>query len=139
MGLSAYLSCQCELEDLIQPCRLKEKEPGFHVVAAGQLPPEPVELLSAKRMKLLMQELRRRYDYVLLDLPPVGEVSDALAVAEETDGMILVVRRGICTGKALVTAVTQLQSVNTRILGVIYNCGTEKSQYGIREYGKIYS
>lgn len=137
-GLSAYLSRQCEMEKLIQPCRLKEREPGFHVIAAGELPPGPMELLSSKRMVQLLQELRQQYDYVLLDLPPVGEVSDALAVAGETDGMIMVVRRSICTGEALTAAAGQLQSVNTRILGLIYNCSAEKYRYGSKEYSKIY-
>lgn len=137
-GLSAYLSHQCEMEKLLQLCRLKDRESAFHVITAGELPPGPVELLSSKRMQELLQKLRERYDYVILDLPPVGEVSDALAVAGEADGMILVIRRGICTGGGLTTAVAQLQSVDARILGAVYNCSTEKSCYGSKDYSRIY-
>ena len=137
-GLSAYLSHQCEMEKLLQLCRLKDRESAFHVITAGELPPGPVELLSSKRMQELLQKLRERYDYVILDLPPVGEFSDALAVAGEADGMILVIRRGICTGGGLTTAVAQLQSVDARILGAVYNCSTEKSCYGSKDYSRIY-
>lgn len=137
-GLSAYLSRQCEMEKLPQLCRLKEGEGAFHVITAGELPPGPMELLSAARMKQLLQKLRERYDYVILDLPPVGEVSDPLAVAGETDGMILVVRQGLCTGNGLTKAADQLTSVHARILGVIYNGSTERFRYGSKGYSKIY-
>ena len=126
-GLSGFLSGQAKLETLIRVCGLKDHEKAFHVIPAGQNPPNPVELLSSARMAGLLEKLRGVYDYVLLDLPPVGEVSDALAVAKETDGMLLVVRRHVCSRVALHAAVRQFEFVESRLLGLVFNCAAENA------------
>ena len=95
-GLSSYLTGQSRLKELIQFCGIKNDENAFHVIAAGQNPPNPVELLSSDKMAAVLEMLRQNYDYVILDLPPVGEVSDAMAVAKILDGMLLVVRQNYC-------------------------------------------
>ena len=133
-GLSGYLTGQHALEDMVQNCNLKKEEKAFHVIAAGQNPPNPVELLSSERMTRFLQQLRQKYDYIILDLPPVGEVSDAMAVANQTDGMLLVVRQNYCDRLVLKDAVRQFDFINARMLGVVYNCATES---GAR-YGKSY-
>ena len=80
-------------------------------------------------------------DYIILDLPPVREVSDALAAAKLTDGMLLVVRSNYCDRGSLSAAVRQFEFINAKILGVLFNCTTEESeQYGkyYKRYGKKY-
>ena len=126
-GLSGFLSGQNSLRDCVQPCGLKDHEKAFHVIAAGQNPPNPVELLSSARTARLMEKLRGVYDYVILDLPPVGKVSDALAVANETDGILLVVRQHDGNRVALSAAVRQFEFVGAHLLGVVYNCAGENS------------
>ena len=96
------------------------------------------------------EQLRQRYDYVILDLPPVSEVSDAMAVAKATDGMLLVVRQNYCDRLVLKDAVRQFAFIDTKILGVVYNCTTENGgrygkgyyrkyrKYSGRKYGKYY-
>ena len=133
-GLSSYLTGQCQMAELLQNCGLKGEEQAFHVITAGQNPPNPVELLSSERMKKALATLRQVYDYVILDLPPVGEVSDAMAVARETDGMLLVVRQNYCDRIALSEAVRQFEFIESRILGTVFNCATE----GGAKYGKEY-
>ena len=123
-GLSGYLSGQCGREDLIQQWKLKDA--AVPVIVAGRNPPNPVELLSSAKMGQLLAEFRECYDYILLDFPPVGVVSDALAMAGETDGILLVVRQGQCSRTALSGAVRQLGFVDARILGVVCN-GTKES------------
>lgn len=138
-GLSGFLSGQNHLENLIQLCGIEGNEKAFHVIAAGQNPPNPVELLSSTRMEKMLNKLREVYDYVILDLPPIGEVSDALAVAKETDGILLVVRQHHCNRPALAAAVRQFEFVESRLLGVVYNCATEESAgYGNKYYNKKY-
>lgn len=138
-GLSGYLTGQHSLEDMVQNCNLKKEEEAFHVIAAGQNPPNPVELLSSERMTKFLQLLRQKYDYIILDLPPVGEVSDAMAVAKETDGMLLVVRQNYCDRLVLRDAVRQFDFINARILGVVYNCTTENGgRYGKGYYRRYY-
>lgn len=125
-GLSSHLTGQCGLEELVQYCGLENEEEAFHVIAAGQNPPNPVELLSSEKMLAALELLRQRYDYVILDLPPVGEVSDAMAVAKIVDGMLLVVRQNYCNRIALTDAVRQFDFIDTKILGVVFNCTTDQ-------------
>ena len=140
-GLSGYLTNQNHLEDLIQNCGIPGDEEAFSVIASGQNPPNPIELLSSVRMNRLLAKLRDTYDYVILDLPPVSEVSDSLAVAKMVDGILLVVRQHYCERPALGAAGRQFAFVDGRILGVVFNCTTSDSRrYGYykRYYRKYY-
>ncbi len=137
-GLSSYLTRQCRLEDLLQMCGLKGNEKAFQVITAGQNPPNPIELLSSERMKSALNEMRQTYDYVILDLPPVGEVSDAMAVANDTDGILLVVRQDYCDRVALSEAVHQFDFIHSKILGVVFNCANDHGGNYTKGYYKRY-
>lgn len=133
-GLSNYLTHQVDWREV--PQRYGTEDCTFDVVSSGRNPPNPIELLSSDGMAALLQQLRGCYDYIILDLPPVGEVSDALVAAKLVDGVLLVVRQNYCTSVALSSAVSQFAFVETRILGVVINCATENgSRYG---YGRAY-
>ena len=137
-GLSNYLAGQTSMEAIFQNCGIPGEETAFSVVSAGRNPPNPVELLSSTRMTKMLETLRGAYDYILLDLPPIGEVSDALAVAKETDGVLFVVRQNYCNRVVYNAAVRQFEFVGARILGVIYNCASDsRTNYG-KKYGKKY-
>lgn len=139
-GLSGFLSGQAQEQTMFQFCGIPGEEQAFHVIAAGQIPPNPVELLSSSRMSAMLKQLREMYDYIILDLPPVGEVSDALAVVNEVDGFLLVVRQNYCNRLVLSDAIRQFEFVNSRILGVAYNCATESGKgYGNKYYKKYYN
>lgn len=133
-GLSSFLTRQCGLDELVQPVSFEGSENAFHVITAGHNPPNPVELLSSDRMKKALGAMREAYDYVILDLPPVGEVSDAMAVTKQTDGILLVVRQNYCNRIVLAEAVRQFDFINTKTLGVVFNCTSETSG----KYGKGY-
>ena len=137
-GLSNYLTRQNPLEELIQVCHLKDGSESFDVITAGQNPPNPVELLSSARMKKALSIMRKNYDYVILDLPPVGEVTDALAIAKETDGMLLVVRQNYCDRNVLADAVRQFEFIQSKTLGVVFNCTGEYSGNYAKGYYKRY-
>lgn len=142
-GLSSYLTRQSDLNQLVQRCEFDGGENAFHVIAAGQNPPNPVELLSSVWMKKALAAMRESYDFVILDLPPVGVVSDAMAIAKETDGILLVVRQNYCDRVVLSEAVKQFEFIDTRMLGVVYNCTVENGgKYGkgyYKRYGKDYT
>ena len=90
-------------------------------------------------MEKMLAILKKVYDYVIIDLPPVGEVSDAMTVANMTDGMLLVVRQNYCETIALSEAVRQFEFVDTRILGIIFNCTSEHTgKYNKRYYKRYY-
>ena len=138
-GLSSYLTDQSDLVSLVQTYGDKQGDNVFHVISAGQNPPNPIELLSSARMREALKILRKVYDYVILDLPPVSEVSDALAVAKDTDGMLLVVRQNYCDRIALSETAHQFEFVQAKILGIVFNCtSVESGKYGKRYYKKYY-
>ena len=132
-GLSNYLTRQVDKAEVIQ--KYKAEDCAFDVVSSGRNPPNPIELLSSERMQSVLNELRADYDYIILDLPPVGEVSDALVAAKLVDGILLVVRQNYCDRNALSDAVNQFKFVESRILGVVLNCTSDESaRYGKRYY-----
>lgn len=140
-GLSNFLAGQNDLNSLIQPCGLPGEERAFAVISSGRIPPNPMELLSSPRMAKFLEVLRQHYDYIIVDLPPVGEVGDALAVAKSIDGFLLVVRQNYCNRLALKDVVRQFAFVDSRILGIVYNCTTEDGGsygFGKRYYKKYY-
>lgn len=133
-GLSNYLTRQSDLVSLLQPCGIPDDPNAFHVIAAGPNPPNPVELLSSERMATALKALRKLYDYVILDLPPVSEVSDAMAIADQTDGILLVVRQNYCDRMILEDTARQFQFIHAKLLGVVFNSTTVSSG----KYGKSY-
>lgn len=134
-GLSEYLTGQHEFKDVVQRYGREDEEVAFHVISAGENPPNPVEMLSSLRMERLLDNLREAYDYILLDLPPVSEVTDAMAIAPKTDGMLLVVRQDYCDRIVLNETVQQFAFINAKVLGVVFNCTSEnRGKY----YGKSY-
>ncbi len=138
-GLSGYLSGLNNMEDTIQRCGIKDEENAFQVMASGHNPPNPIELLSSSRMTRLLKKLQDHFDYIILDLPPVGEVSDALAVAHQTDGVLLVVRQNYCDRVSMSAAVRQFEFVGARILGVINNGVTEGTTYYSKQKRREYA
>jgi capsular exopolysaccharide synthesis family protein len=133
-GLSNYLTRQVSMDEVIQTYGNSDEGAAFNVIAAGRNPPNPIELLNSGRMRKALDQLRGNYDYIILDLPPVGEVSDALVVSKLVDGILLVVRQNYCNRNVLSAAVKQFGFVETRILGVVLNCATEEN----RGYGRYY-
>lgn len=102
-GLSAYLAGYAKLEELI--IRGEKNQPDF--IDAGKVPPNPSELLSNERMPLLIQYLKDQYDYIIIDTPPIGLVSDAMELFKYCDYNILIVRQGV-THKAALDMVNEL-------------------------------
>ena len=97
-----------------------------------------MELLGSERMEKIINKFKGVYDYIILDLPPVEEVSDALVAAKLADGVLLVVRQDYCNRTSVENAVKQLEFVNAKILGIIFNAtyddGFGGKYYGYRKY-----
>lgn len=139
-GLSEYLTGQLNKEEIIRSFEFKDATSKFNIIVSGENPPNPMELISSEKMKNLLEHLREEYDYIIIDLPPTGEVSDALAVADYLDGMLLVVRQNYCNRWALAQAISQFEFVNAKILGIVLNCSNDDidgyGRYKYARYGK---
>ena len=117
-GLSDCLSGQNTLDEVIHQSHLNE---NLSYITCGTHSPKPYELLESNEMKELLQELRRRYDFVIIDTPPVLLISDALALATITDGTALVCRHNVSYISDISRALNSLEFAKANILGVIVN------------------
>jgi capsular exopolysaccharide synthesis family protein len=94
---------------------------GLRVLPAGPAPPNPAELLGSRRMKETMATLLEQADVLLFDAPPVLAVTDALVLAVQTDGVLLVVKAGGTRREHVEQAKERLERVNARIVGAVLN------------------
>lgn len=87
-GLTSYLIGRSKLNDIINETQIE----NLHIITAGQIPPNPAELLGGEKMKELLNELRTSYNYIIIDTPPLGIVTDALFLMKYSDINIYVTR-----------------------------------------------
>ena len=95
--------------------------PGLFLMTTGELPPNPAELVGSSRMKALIKALATRFDFVIIDTPPILAVTDAVVLATRVDTVLLVTRAGSTRQSQLKHAVLRLQEVNANMSGVILN------------------
>lgn len=128
-GLSHLLSHQETIENVIYTTNI----PRFHIVYAGIVPPNPAELLGGEYFKRVLSAIKKVYDYVIIDTPPLGSVIDGAVIADECDGAILVMESGAVSYRFAQEVKEQLAKSDCPILGVILNkVDTNKQGY----YGK---
>ena len=122
--------------------RRTELHQNLYVLPAGEIPPNPSELLGSERMKVVIDTLKKDFDYILLDLPPVNAVSDPLVASKLTDGIVLVVRQNYSSKRAIAEAVRQLNFVDAKILGFVMtdsNAAAPGRKKYYKKYGYGYS
>ncbi|PJI94725.1 polysaccharide biosynthesis tyrosine autokinase [Luteimicrobium subarcticum] len=117
VGLTTVLIGQADLDDALQPWG----NANLRVLAAGQVPPNPSELLGSQAMSDLLQELARRHEMVILDAPPILPVTDAAVLARMAGGAIVVAGAGITRKHQLRDALGALDAVGARALGIVLN------------------
>ena len=133
-GLAHYLSGQSALQDVIYITDILD----LHILYAGPFPPNPAELLNGKRFRGMLQALRKVYDYIIIDTPPIGNVIDGAIVAGNCDGVILVIESGAISYRFAQNVMEQLERSNCPVLGAVLNkVDLQKGGYG-KYYGKYY-
>jgi len=128
-GLSDYLSGQKTLEEVVYHSKKYEH---LSYVTCGTHSPKPYELLESEEMKNLLETLRKEYDYIIIDTPPILLISDALALAPFTDGVALVCRHQVSYVSDIARALNSLSFAKANVLGVIIN------DYKAPKAGKFY-
>jgi capsular exopolysaccharide synthesis family protein len=116
-GLSDVLAGRATADDAIQKTAID----NLLILPSGPHPPNPAELLNAKRMKDLLDEMRKRFATILIDLPPVLAVIDPVIVSTQADMTVIVVRMGVTTRKLLRRAIEELGRGKADIIGAILN------------------
>lgn len=115
-GLSDFLVGQARLDEIVR----RDVE-GVDVLPAGSIPPDPTGLLESPEIEMLMEQLRKAYDYIIIDLPPVNTVADAAILSRCVDGFLLVVRHDATENKAIAEMLRRLRMVGAKLLGFVYN------------------
>lgn len=103
---------------------------NWYIMPSGSIPPNPSELLGSKRMESALAVLKDTFDYIVIDLPPVNVVSDALSISNLITGMIIVIREEYTEKKELERCFRQLKLSNVNILGCVMNEAKTMSENG---------
>ena len=134
-GLSGYLAGKLELKDAIQKTSIK----NIWLLSSGPVPPNPSELLNSAKMKEMVEGVKKAFDIVLLDTPPILATIDAVIISTLVDSTIMVLKAGEISRKPFLSAVEELKRANAKIIGVVFN-GLKASQgkYFYRGYYPYY-
>lgn len=120
-GLSDVLTGKINLKDAMERYKSSMNETYFDMVLSGDYPDNPSELLNSSRFKKFIEVVSTAYEYIIIDLPPVNAVVDAVSVSKLTDGLIVVIRENHCPRYVLTSCVEQLQYAKANILGFVMN------------------
>ncbi len=108
---------------------------NWYILPAGDIPPNPSELLGSERMHTLLQHYEELFDFIIVDLPPVNIVADALVISSWTDGLVAVVRQNYSDRKALSACMYQVRQLGAKFLGfVMTDAAVGEGSY--KRYGK---
>jgi len=118
-GLTNILVEDKKLKEVMR--RVTDVDPNLYFIPSGPIPPNPSELLGSNRMKELIKELQEQADFVIFDSPPVIAVTDALVLATQVDGVVLILNFGEVPREAAKRTKELLEKVKANILGVVLN------------------
>ena len=132
-GLTDVLIERASIDDVLQPYG----SAGLEVLGAGAIPPNPSELLASEAMSRVLTALSARFDYVLIDTPPVLPVTDAVVLSTKVDGVIVLVGTTIVRKEQLEATLDSINAVDNTLLGLVLNRVGHKTSggYGAGYYG----
>lgn len=131
-GLSNLLAGLVTESDAVQQSKLLS---NWYILPAGDIPPNPSELLGSERMHALLERCSQAFDFIVIDLPPINIVTDALVISAWTDGLVVVVRQNYTDSKALNACMYQTKQLGSKFLGfVMTDAAVGKGSY--KRYGK---
>lgn len=138
VGISTYLVGQSELDDIL----FKTEYDNLDIITSGPIPPNPAELIQSKRMLQLLDRLKKEYDYILIDTPPIGLVTDGTTLLKMSDVALYVIRADY-SKKAFATNPDQLsEDHNIKNLYIVFNSVSATNRryggYGYKVYGSGY-
>lgn len=128
-GVSHYLAGLAELDEVIYSTDI----PGFYVVPAGKSVSNSLPLVSSPRLGVLLDEVAKLVDYVIVDVPPAGMLIDPAKIATNCDGILLVINYNSVRKQELLDAKEQLEQSGCPILGTVLN-QADFSDYVSRKY-----
>lgn len=116
-GLSDYLGGFCTLEEAI----IRPQGLNFDCLFSGRVPPNPSELLMIEEVENMLKTLSERYDYIFIDTPPIGIVSETIYLTQFVTGVVVVVKKDSSHFKAVQESISLLEFAKANILGFVFN------------------
>jgi capsular exopolysaccharide synthesis family protein len=126
IGAVNYLIGQKNLKEVTQATKVE----NLDVITSGPIPPNPSELLISKKMTALMEELKSKYDYIILDTPPIGLVADAIELLRYSDASLYVVRQDYSKKEMLTLINDKYKKGEVKNISFLYNGYDQKGKYG---------
>ncbi len=115
----------------------KNVRDNLDVLTAGEIPPNPSELLESEEFEKLLDEVREKYDYIFIDTPPMTVVTDAAIVMKNSTGVVVVVRQNVTTYDLMDITMDHVRMTGIKILGVIMlGCEDKRKKYSYYKSGK---
>ncbi len=114
-GLSSFLLGQCRYQQAIRPSGVE----GLEIMDTGLLPPNPLELLASRRMAALINELKKFYDHIIIDSPPVLLVSDAKVLGRLADSTVIVLHAADTRRGAAMRTIAEMNKVGANVIGCV--------------------
>jgi len=132
VGVSSILIGQTETEQVMQDGFI----PGLKLLTCGQRPPNPSELLGSHQMQALLANLKKEFDFIIIDSPPLAAVTDSMLLARIVDGVCLVIKGGETSKEVISRAIDLMRNAQAHILGAVINNIdlTKKSYYYYYQY-----
>ena len=121
-----YLINQNSLDEIVN----KTAVPFMDVILSGPIPPNPSELILSDRMSVFMEELKTKYDYIIMDTPPVGLVTDALALSQYADVTLYIVRQNFSKKEMITLLNNRVKRKELDNTSIILNGFENKAKYG---------
>ncbi|RJP28089.1 MAG: polysaccharide biosynthesis tyrosine autokinase [Candidatus Omnitrophota bacterium] len=134
-GLSNLLTGNKGVDDVVNQTSV----PNLYFISSGPKPPNPAELLTSVKTRNLLNELRERFDRIIIDSPPVISVADTAILANIVDGVIDVIRAGFLNIELILRGRQRLYEAKARIIGVILNNVNVKSEDSYYYYHYYYA
>ena len=131
IGVSSYLINKASLDEMV----ISSELPNLDIILAGQIPPNPVELISGENTNKLFDELRSKYEYIIVDTPPYGLLTDSFILMKYADISLYVTRMGFVNKRLLSASLEDISSKEISGLHLLVNSDVQKQG----AYGKYYT
>jgi len=117
IGLSSFLIGAASVDNIVQKTAVKR----VWLMPSGPHPPNPAELVNSKKMEELVEQVKQKYDFIFIDTPPVLAVVDPLVISAMCDAVVMVLKEGKTSKRALMKSVGELRRVKSNLVGIVFN------------------
>lgn len=132
-GLSDLLHCKNKMS--LESISFKYND-NLTIITSGKIPPNPSEMLASKAMESFLKEMKSKFDYIILDTPPIHAVTDSQVLSRKADGVLLVVRANKTKKDLVNNSIESIKNINAKLIGIVLNGVDNSTNKYYQYYGK---